>query len=105
MSRNCTSGQDSPHRLLRTAPSRRRDSAPAGRLEVVDEQEAALVQVGAQPRGFAIGDRPPADLDDVGDRVLEQLGIVERDGVDLVDVRPEELTSFMICIRLRSASG
>ena len=81
--------QHAPHRLGERLPSAARQTAPAGRLEVVDEQESALLQIGAQPRGLAIGDGPPADLDDVRDRILEELGIVERHGVDLV-MRAEE---------------
>src|SRR4051794_11466728 len=36
----------------------------------------------AQRRGFPVAQLPPADLDDVRDGILEELGIVERDRVD-----------------------
>src|SRR5262245_62544534 len=76
--------QDAAHRLREGLPATAGDAAPAWRLEIVDEQKTAFREVGAQAGRLGVGDRPPADLDDVSDRMLEQLRIVERDGVDLV---------------------
>ena len=64
-------------------------SAEAARFEVVDDHEPALLHVRAKRRCFAVGHRPPVDFDDVGDRVVKELRIVERERVDLV-VRVEE---------------
>src|SRR3954464_7837150 len=65
-------GERFPAAALQTAPTRR--------LEVVDEQKSALFEIRAQPGSLLVGHRPPPDFNDVGDRVLEQLGIVQRHG-------------------------
>jgi hypothetical protein len=62
----------------------------APRFEVVHDHEPALLKIEAQRRRLGIGHRPPVDLDDVGERVAEHGGIVERQRVDLVDVRVDE---------------
>jgi hypothetical protein len=74
MSRNCTSA----------------GTPPAFGFKVIDEQEAALLQIRTQAGRLTIGHGPPADFDDVGDRILEEFRIVERDGVDLVLVGADE---------------
>ena len=48
-------------------------------VEIFEHGEAALQQVGAKRRGFAIGEIPEAGLPHEGDRVVEQLRIVERE--------------------------
>jgi hypothetical protein len=65
------------------------DTAPARHLEIVDDDEPAFQDVGAQGGRFAIGERPPADFDDVGNRVSGERGIVQRQRVDLFVVRAE----------------
>src|SRR3989441_1174133 len=60
-----------------------------GGFVIVDDYEAAFLDVGAQRRGLAVRERPPADLDDVRDRILEQLRIIEREDVRIVCMRPE----------------
>ena len=49
-----------------------------GAVEVLEHREAALQQVGAERLRLAIGEVPETGLPHVGDRILEQLGIVER---------------------------
>ena len=72
--------QHAPHVLLERSPTGAAEISLG--LEVVDDDEAALLHVGAEVRGLRVGHLPPADLDDVGDRILEQLRIVEGHGVD-----------------------
>ena len=55
--------------------------SPSG-LEVVDDHEPALLQVARSAAAFASVIVPPADLDDVGQRILEELGIVQRERVE-----------------------
>ncbi len=71
-------------------PAAALDAAPAELLEVVDDDEAAFLDVGAQRRRLAIGQRPPSDLDDVRHRILEQRGIIERRQVDVVEMGIEK---------------
>src|SRR4051812_30524796 len=56
-------------------------------LEVADDEKPALLQVTPRARRFRVGHLPPADLDDVRDRVFEQLGIVQPEAVDLLGAR------------------
>ena len=57
--------------------------------EIVEDDESALEQIRTHARRFAIGHRPKAGFGHVRDRILQELGIIERDGVALVDVRPQ----------------
>ena len=50
-----------------------------GAVEVLEHREAALQQVGAKRLRFTIGEIPEARLPHERNRVLEQLGIVERE--------------------------
>jgi len=77
------------HRLGKWFPPAAGDAAPARRLEVVDEEKPALLEIRAKARRLAVVDRPPADFDEIRDRILEELRIVERHRVDVV-VRVEE---------------
>ena len=52
--------------------------------------EAALEEVFAEPLRFDIGQRPEARLPHVGNRVLEQFGIVERQDAAAVRVGVDE---------------
>ena len=65
------------------------NAAPAGGLEIVDDEKPAFQQVVAQRRRPVVGQRPPADLDDVGHRILEQFGVFERQRVEVLVVRAE----------------
>ena len=51
---------------------------PLVRLEVIEDEEAALEEVISQVRGLRFLDAPVARLGNVDDRVPEDLGIVER---------------------------
>ena len=81
--------QDALHVRGERLPSARFVAAPAEHLEVVDDDEAALLDVGAECGGFGLAQRPPSDFDDVRNRILEQFGIVEREHVHVVGVRAE----------------
>ena len=83
-------GEDTVHVPLERVPAAGAVAAPADGLEVVDDDEAAFLDVGAQRGGARVAQRPPADFDDVCQRILEQLRIFERDHVDLVRARVEE---------------
>jgi hypothetical protein len=87
-------GQDTLDVLLErvpAAPAHAGEAAAAepGDFEVVDDEEAALLQVRSEPLGFRIGHVPPADFDDVRDRILEQLRVVQPQAVDFLGARPE----------------
>ena len=105
MSKNLRAGQHPIEVRRERLPSAGVVAAPAERLEVVDDDEAALLDVGAQRGGLAVGQRPPADLDDVRDRVLEQLRVVQRRTLKSSVCAPRKLMSFMIRIRFSSATG
>ena len=64
-------------------------AAEPGDLEIVDDEEAAFLKIGAQPLSFRVGHVPPSDFDDVRDRVLEELGVVQPQAVDFLRARPE----------------
>ena len=64
-------GQHPAHLRLEVGPLR-------GAVEVLEDREAALQQVGAKRLGFAVGQVPEARLPHERDRILEQLRIVER---------------------------
>src|SRR5215216_1252925 len=72
--------------VLEWLPAATGQPSPAWHLEVVDDEKAAFLQPVAKPRRFPLGHRPPADFDDVRDRIVEQLGIIERDDVHLFEV-------------------
>ena len=74
--------QHAPHLLL--------EVVPVLLAEVVEDEESALGQVGAQALGFGVGQRPEARLRHVGDRVAVQLGVVEREDVAVVEVRAQQ---------------
>src|SRR5262245_42256504 len=76
----------SPTRIGTAPPE---SAEPAAPFEVVDDQKAALLQVGAKVGDLLLGHIPPVDLDDVRERVVEQLGIIGSDAVDFIDMRPE----------------
>jgi hypothetical protein len=82
-------GQHALHVRLERIPAAAVEAAPAEHFEVVDDDEAALLDVRAQRLRLAIRERPPADLDDVGDRILEQIRIVQRQRIRVVGVRRE----------------
>ena len=81
-----SSREDLPARAVLVAEA----AAKALRLEVVDDHEPALLQISAERRRLAIGHHPPVGLDDVGDGILEEIGVVERQRVDLLGVGTEE---------------
>src|SRR5262249_56385015 len=56
-----------------------RKSAKPSHFEVVDDDESALLHVGAERRGLAPRDCPPVGFDDVRDRVPARPGAVEPD--------------------------
>ena len=60
-----------------------------GAVEVLEHREAALQQVGAKRLRFAIGEVPEARLPHERDRILEQLGIVERENQAAVGANVE----------------
>src|SRR5437899_1398543 len=74
-------------RIGQHAAHLRLEVAPMISAKVVDDDEAALLQIRAKRRRFIVGDVPAARLAEVDDGVLEELGIVERHHVGLVDVR------------------
>ena len=80
-------GQHAPHVVFEVLPAAAAAESRAADLEVVDDDEAALLEVLAQRGRFVVGHLPPPDFDDVGDGILEQFRIVERQAVDLLDVR------------------
>jgi hypothetical protein len=91
--------------LRERLPAAGRVAAPPEHLEVVDDDEAALLDVGAQRRSFAVAQRPPADLDDVRDRYLFRSGSSRVSTLTSSDRAPRKLMSFMIRIRFCSAIG
>ena len=52
---------------------------PLAQLEVVEDDEPALLQVRAQALGLLIGHHPEAGLPHHGDRIVEEAGIVQRE--------------------------
>ena len=76
-------GQHPLHIGLERLPPAGVVAAPSERLEVVDDDEAALADVLAKRRGLAIRQRPPAGFDDVGYGILEEIGIVQRQNVEV----------------------
>ena len=58
-------------------------------VEVLEHREAALQQIGAKRLRLAIGEIPEARLPHERDRILEQLGIVERQDPAAVGVDVE----------------
>ena len=67
-------GQHPLHVGLERLPPAGVVAAPAERLEVVDDDEAALCDVLAKRRGLAVRQRPPAGLDEVGDGYRKRSG-------------------------------
>ena len=72
-------GQHPPHLRFEMAPLR-------GAVEILEHREAALQQVAAERRRLAIGQVPESRLPHERDRILEQLGIVERQDAAAVRV-------------------
>ncbi len=83
----CVMSRSKNARLRQHAQHLRLEVAPVLVAEVVDDDEAALLQVRAQARRLLVGHDPGAGLAHVRDRVLEQLRIVERQDVRFVRVR------------------
>ena len=80
-------GQDQAHLLLQVVPVAGAVQAGLRFAEVVENDEPALFQIGAEALGFLVGHRPEARLRHVGDRIVEQLRIVERQDVRAVEAR------------------
>src|SRR5438093_689899 len=70
----------------------RREIAPAAAIfgEIVEDDEPPLLEVGAEARRLRLGQRPEPGLGHIGDGMPEQLGIVERVDVGLLDVGREQ---------------
>ena len=75
-----------------------------GAVEVLEDGEAALQQVGAKRLCFAVGEVPEPGLPHERDRVLEQIRIVERQDLVavVVDVEVRELTDDRREVLLRA---
>src|SRR5262245_39758154 len=73
--------QHAAHLILEVGPG------PFLFAEVVENDEAAFLEIRAEALGFLVGRHPVARLDHVGDRIVEQLRIVERQDVRPVDPR------------------
>ena len=56
--------------------------------EIVEDDEAALEEIIPESRDFFVVRRPAARLGEVGNRVLQELGIVEREDVPADDLAP-----------------
>jgi hypothetical protein len=80
-------------------------AAKALRLEVVDDHEPTLPQIGAQRRRLAIGHHPPVGLDDVGDGTFEKIGSSSASVLISSVWGPRNVTSLMMRMRFCSASG
>src|SRR5947207_6401125 len=76
-------GQHAQHLCLEAVP------AAAPRRKIVEDDESALLQPGAERRRLAVGQLQKPRLRHVRHRMPEQIGIVEADDVALVHVRAE----------------
>src|SRR5262249_48873542 len=57
--------------------------------EVVEDDEASLLKVRPEAKRLLVGHRPEAGLAHVGDRVLEELRVVEREDVRTLGIRAD----------------
>src|SRR5688500_7309135 len=74
--------------LGKRATHLRREVVPLLRLEVVDDEEATLEQVLAEPLDLGVGRAPETRLGEVGDWKAEELRVIE-----IEDVAPIEAGS------------
>jgi hypothetical protein len=78
--------------------------AHRGAVEVLEDGEAALQQVGAKRLGFAVGQGPKTGLPHERERILEQIRIVERQDLIavVVDVEIRQLADDRREVLLRA---